>query len=289
MSRTMKIPRETWTAAFLERLGRAREEGEAGAVDDDRLQPGLNAPAQVLIYHRTVTSTNELLRTAAREGAGAGTVILADAQTAGRGRHGRTWFSPAGGGRYCSLLIGPGIAPDRTGWITLAAALALVRAARPLGIAPGIKWPNDIECGGRKVAGILAETTSQEETVGGIVLGVGINVDWSGCEVPPEVDERGTTLSGCAGRPVDGDRFIADYLWEVWPLVSHLVEASGEPDVPPRFMSEVMAHLQHLGEPVTVRAAGGEVSGICTGLTAEGYLTLDGGRRVVAGELVTPT
>jgi len=141
---------------------------------------------------------------------------------------------------------------------------------------------------------------SQEGVTDGIVLGTGVNIDWSGFEVPDDIRERGGTLSECAGDIVDGDRFIADYLWEVRHLVAEFeipseqetavpVNAANEVGSPPAFASEVMAHMGYLGETVTIRLAGEEISGICTGLTSEGFLELDGGRRVVAGELITHT
>ncbi|MFC1540233.1 biotin--[acetyl-CoA-carboxylase] ligase, partial [Gemmatimonadota bacterium] len=239
------IDRETWTTRFLATLEQAREEagrtsekvageasgnatgeasgnatgeasgnatGEAISAGSKIDTGGLSLPGSILHFLKSTPSTNVILRSIAERGGAPGTIVLADEQTAGRGRHGRSWFSPPGGGRYCSILLEPGIAPDRVGWITLAAALALVRSARPLGAALTIKWPNDLECEGRKVAGVLAEMVSRQEVIGGIILGTGVNVDWSGCEVPDEVRERGGTLSECAGREVDGNRFMADYL-----------------------------------------------------------------------------
>lgn len=300
----MGIGRDEWRDRFLDGLERARR-GESGTEGGVEVIPAgrsgaASLPGSRLHYHRSVTSTNDLLRREASGGAGAGTVVIADEQVAGRGRHGRTWFSPPGGGRYCSMLLSPGGGHDRAGWVTLAAALALVRSARTPGVGLRIKWPNDLVWEGRKIAGVLAEMTSREERVEEIVLGTGINLDWSGCEVPTGVRERGGTLSECAGRKVDGDRFIADYLWEVWHLIGRIGARGGEsgarpesgdspdPAGRPDFASEVLAHLDHLGEEVSVRTAGGETSGICTGLTREGYLELDGGRRIVSGELITP-
>ncbi len=293
--------RETWITEFLGLLERARGQNDGQPLQWAGDLPGiLQKSGAVLHYHQSLPSTNERLRSLAAGGASPGTVVMAGQQTAGRGRHGRSWFSPPGGGRYCSLLLESGIAPDRAGWITLAAALALVRAARPLGADLQIKWPNDIECNGRKIAGVLAEMISQEGVTDGIVLGTGVNIDWSGFEVPEDIRERGGTLSDCTGDIVDGDRFIAHYLWEVRHLVAELeipsgsettapVNAASEAVSPPPFASEVMAYMGYLGETVTIRAAGDEISGICTGLTSEGFLELDGGRRVVAGELITHT
>ncbi len=242
-------------------------------------------PGGCTYFYRRVPSTNDRLRELLVQGAVPGTLVVAEEQSAGRGRHGRQWYSPPGGGLYASLFLQPAVPVDRIGWIPLAAALALVRVAKQAGVSLDIKWPNDVECDGKKVAGILAETVSEGDRVHGVILGTGINVDWELDRVPEEIRNRGTALSLCASVPVDRDRLLADYLWEFWAVVDELEGERGEGL--PAVASEVMSRMVHLGEQVLVRAGEDEISGICTGLTREGYLQLDGGRSVVAGELIT--
>jgi BirA family biotin operon repressor/biotin-[acetyl-CoA-carboxylase] ligase len=241
-------------------------------------------PAGDFFLYSEVDSTNDHLRRLAEGGAPDGTLVLADRQTAGRGRQGRSWHSPPGG-IYLSLLIRPALEPEWGGWVTLAAALAVVRVAGRLGEPAWIKWPNDVLCADRKVAGVLAEAVLVEGRMSRIVLGVGINLTWGTAALPAELTDRAGTLEESAGRPVDRDRLTAELLRELLILLAPLREtATGRP---PPFAGEVEARLLHKGERVRIAAGGRELEGICLGLTPEGYLRLEGDRIVAAGELVT--
>jgi BirA family biotin operon repressor/biotin-[acetyl-CoA-carboxylase] ligase len=125
-------------------------------------------------HQTTLASTNDRLKEWAREGAPAWTVVLADEQTAGRGRQGRTWASPPGG-LYLSVLVRP--ASDAAGLLPLAAGVAAVEALEALGTTARLKWPNDVLVGGRKVAGILAESSSSAGSLDWVALGLGVNLD----------------------------------------------------------------------------------------------------------------
>jgi BirA family transcriptional regulator, biotin operon repressor / biotin---[acetyl-CoA-carboxylase] ligase len=129
-------------------------------------------------------STNADVATAAREGAPEGTVIVADHQTAGRGRLDRTWEAPAGSGLVMSALVRPDeLDPARWPWIPLMTGVAIADAVRDAGLEPGVKWPNDVEIGGRKLAGILVERV---ETADGpaAVIGIGLNVAMTSDQLP---------------------------------------------------------------------------------------------------------
>jgi BirA family biotin operon repressor/biotin-[acetyl-CoA-carboxylase] ligase len=126
-------------------------------------------------------STNADLLAQAARGAPEGTVLAAEAQTAGRGRMGRAWVSPPGAALMFSVLLRPGaVHPARRGWVPLLAGVAVASAVRGLtGLEAGLKWPNDVLVGGAKLAGILAE-----QSAGAIVVGTGINVSTQGSELP---------------------------------------------------------------------------------------------------------
>lgn len=183
------------------------------------LRPRLGDFGRDLIFYDTVGSTNDVVTEMALEGAHEGTVVIADTQTAGRGRRGRTWCSPAGSGLYVSLLLDPGRAsrdPRRvTSLMTLAAGVALCDGVyEATGLRPDIKWPNDLLVGGRKLAGILAEGIASSPDGRSsvvapqaapaalrVVLGFGINV--SPAAYPPDVARRATSLENELGRSVD--------------------------------------------------------------------------------------
>ena len=130
-----------------------------------------------LYYYDAIDSTNLQAKRLAEEGAPNGTVVVADQQSAGRGRRGRTWASPAGANLYFTVLLRPKIAPDKASMLTLVMALAVAEGIRSIAI-PGIKWPNDIVIDGRKVCGILTEMSlsAEQGSIDHLVIGVGVNV-----------------------------------------------------------------------------------------------------------------
>lgn len=175
------------------------------------LRPRLGRFATRTLFYNSTASTNDIVSELAVQGADEGAVVIADMQTAGRGRRGRSWFSPPGAGLYVSVLVHPGRSatnPSRaTSLLTLAAGVALAEGVHAAtGLAPDIKWPNDLLVGRRKLAGILAEglaSGSGESTPEQlqVVLGFGINVSPSA--YPPDVAHRATSLESELGRPVD--------------------------------------------------------------------------------------
>lgn len=122
-------------------------------------------------------STNADVRKAAMEQGGHGLVVTAESQRAGRGRKGRTWESAAGENLYFSLLLFPEFAQEKAAMLTLTAALAVAEAIRECGIDAGIKWPNDVVAGGRKLCGILTELGWRQDGRYFVIVGIGINVN----------------------------------------------------------------------------------------------------------------
>ena len=128
-----------------------------------------------IIYFDETDSTNRQARMLAREGAAHGTLVIADTQSAGRGRRGRGWISPAGEGIFMSLIVRPQVHPSQVAKLSLMLALAVAKAIeRETGLDARIKWPNDIVIKGRKVCGLLLEMDATQERVESIVAGVGI-------------------------------------------------------------------------------------------------------------------
>jgi BirA family transcriptional regulator, biotin operon repressor / biotin---[acetyl-CoA-carboxylase] ligase len=133
-----------------------------------------------ILHHESIDSTNRVLKELALKGSPEGTLVLAEEQTAGRGRRGRTWVSPAGSNLLFSILLRP--SPMDPGKVfTLTMILALVTAEvlrRATGLSVLIKWPNDLYLGGKKLAGILTEFSMRDTTVDYVILGTGINLNW---------------------------------------------------------------------------------------------------------------
>ena len=125
----------------------------------------------------SLESTNATAFELARDGAFAGEVVVAEAQTAGKGRRGRTWVSPPGKNLYFSAVLRPELPPQRASELTLVAAVALAETLREAGVAAQIKWPNDVQIDGKKVAGILTELSADTERVHFVILGVGVNLN----------------------------------------------------------------------------------------------------------------
>jgi BirA family biotin operon repressor/biotin-[acetyl-CoA-carboxylase] ligase len=240
-----------------------------------------------LHYASEVGSTNDLAAVAADRGEPEGTTFVAGAQTAGRGRLGRTWFSPPDAGLYLSTIVRrASLAP----WITLAGGVAVadgIRAATALPLQ--IKWPNDIVAVGgagfrarRKIAGILAEASSGPEGVNHVVLGVGINLRPSA--FPPELADRAGAIETELGRAADAGQVLAQVLAALNRTLGEL-QTSGPPAL---FAQWLALSPSAYGAPIEWDAASGPASGTSAGLAEDGALlarTAGGLHRIVSGEV----
>jgi BirA family biotin operon repressor/biotin-[acetyl-CoA-carboxylase] ligase len=176
-------------------MDRAAALTSALAARNGRRLPAVEWPEEIV-------STSDRLKAVARAGAPEWTVVLADRQTGGRGREGRTWVSPAGG-LYLSVLLRPRF--ERVALLPLAAGVAVAEAAGELGVRTELKWPNDVLASDRKLAGILAEAVSGHSGVEWVVLGIGVNVALDPAALPPDLAGTVTSLRA-EGAP---DRAVA--------------------------------------------------------------------------------
>ncbi|MBE0604946.1 MAG: biotin--[acetyl-CoA-carboxylase] ligase [Deltaproteobacteria bacterium] len=176
------------------------ETGDRPGVEEVRkaLRPGL--PWTDMVSLAVTDSTNRVAMEMAENGARHGTVVFADEQTAGRGRMGRRWESPAGKNLYVSLLLRPPVPTVDAPSLALVAGVALADAVEAVGVPSALKWPNDLYCGGRKAAGILAEMASDPDGVRHVVIGVGLNVNVVEDDFPEDLRGTATSLRICAGR-----------------------------------------------------------------------------------------
>ena len=162
-----------------------------------------------------VESTNSEARSLAVRGAAEGTIVLAEGQTKGRGRSNRTWFSPRGKGLYLSVILRPRIPLEWNPRITIAAGVALATALDHMGIRPGLKWPNDVMLGSRKVAGILTEGAFDQTGTGFAIVGVGVNVNTVSEEFPVSIRELATSLRVGTGKAISRVTMLQGFLHEL--------------------------------------------------------------------------
>lgn len=166
------------------------------------------SPVSDVEWHDEVASTQVLAADAARRGAPEIHVVLADRQTAGRGRRGRAWEAPAGTSLLASFVLRPTVGQAGLARLPLLAGLALAEVAERYCPDVTLKWPNDLLVGGHKAAGVLAETGPVGSAV---LLGVGVNVDWRGVTRPPAA-AAATSFAEAAGGPVDRWRVLAGFV-----------------------------------------------------------------------------
>ena len=173
------------------------------------LEQGLKTKTmgQTIYFYEETDTTNNRARELALEGAPEGTLVVAEKQTAGRGRRGKVWESPLGTGIWMSLVLRPQIAPTEASVLTLLCGLATAEAIEAeTGLYAGIKWPNDILINGKKAVGILTEMDCEMSEVHFVIPGIGINVNTA--SFPPEIAEIATSLYLECGKTVSRRRLV---------------------------------------------------------------------------------
>ena len=173
------------------------------------LEQGLKTKTmgQTIYFYEETDTTNNRTRELALEGAPEGTLVVAEKQTAGRGRRGKVWESPLGTGIWMSLVLRPQIAPAEASVLTLLCGLATAEAIEAeTGLSAGIKWPNDILINGKKAVGILTEMDCEMSEVHFVIPGIGINVNTA--SFPPEIAEIATSLYLECGKTVSRRRLV---------------------------------------------------------------------------------
>ena len=219
-----------------------------------------------IIYLDEIDSTNREVRRLGDAGAVEGTVVIADCQTGGKGRLGRTWFSPAGTGIWMSLLLRPELPPEKVSGITLMAALSVCRAIRSAtGLNTQIKWPNDLVIDGKKVCGILTESAILDGELKFAVLGIGVNVNQT--EFPGDLPHA-WSLAMTAGRELDREGLIECCLNCLKEDYERYVQ-SGDLR---QLRQEYEAHLVNLDQSVRVLSTTGEWTGVAKGINDSGDL-----------------
>lgn len=226
-----------------------------------------------VIYQPVTTSTMDAARQAIGEGAREGTIVVADRQTAGRGRFDREWIAPAESSILLSIILYP--RPEELPRINMAAAIAVARSIEQVtGLRPAIKWPNDVLIGGKKVSGILIEADTAGVRPGYAVVGLAVNVNLETGAIP-EIADTATSLKEMLGRGVSRLDVLATLLGEFEALYQAL--RRGEP-----IEREWQARMETLGREVSVRCGDEVKEGRAEAVDEDGNLLL----RLADGSLV---
>ena len=250
------------------------------------IQDGLHTAtvARELHYFPRIDSTNRLAKELAAGNAADGTLVLAEEQTAGRGRLDRTWLAPAFSSILCSVIFFPALAPASLFRLTMMTSVAVVNAInRACKLPAKIKWPNDVYLGDKKVCGILTEFSGDQERIRYAVVGIGLNVniDFKG---NPELASIATSLQAECGRKISRLNVLQALIEELDNYYQLL--AAGRADDVRRDWEQ---HALILGKHVTVSSGDETVTGTAQGIDSDGHLMLideNGARReIISGDV----
>ncbi|MDC3424771.1 biotin--[acetyl-CoA-carboxylase] ligase [Aquibacillus sp. 3ASR75-11] len=223
-----------------------------------------------IIHREQVDSTQIIANQLAREGAEHGTIVIADEQTAGKGRMSRPWHSAKGKGIWMSIVLRPNMMPQHAPQLTLLTATVLAECIdHYMGVRPSIKWPNDIFIHGKKTAGILTEMQAEQDRIQYVVLGIGINVNQDEHDIPPELRSIATSVKQETNQE-----------WDLRESIQHILsgfEVSYE-----HYMANGFAHIKQtwekygyrIGETVTVETLQRTWQTVIVGIAEDGALLI---------------
>jgi len=250
-----------------------------------RPELGDNAIGHRIVHFFRTESTNTAALEQAAKGAAHGTVVVAEEQTAGRGRFGRSWYSEKSSGIYASVILRPPLAPAVAPVLTLMAAVAAHQAiSTTTGLPADIRWPNDVLVDGKKVCGILTEMSAEVDRLHAVVLGIGINVNHR--EMPSELKSIATSLRIEAGKTISRAQILVALLKEL-ERKYHLLLDEGSAAIARRWAA---ASTFAEGKRVRVLSGTGQFVATTVGLESNGALRVrrEDGREelLVSGEVV---
>ena len=227
---------------------------------------------QRLIYERSLSSSNRTAMELAELGEPEGLLVVAESQSAGRGRQNHTWFSPPDKNLYFSLILRPQIPPVRLPELALLAALSLRKAIETLlpAVRIGLKWPNDLWIDKRKISGILCESAQHLQHGLQVIVGIGLNVNCSLEDFPAELQQSASSLQIAAGSPQNRARLLAVILncmeeyYQAWHQQSNLAA----------FLPEWEQADILLGKTITLHQPNRTLTGTALGLAKDGRLKM---------------
>jgi len=239
---------------------------------------------RVIHSFHTVQSTNTTAHQLAVAGEPEGTIVIAEKQTRGKGRFGRSWHSPDKLGMYCSVILRPPIPPGLAPGISLITAVALADTIAALGkLEVGIKWPNDVFISGIKAAGILTELATELDLINFVIVGIGVNINHEESDFPPELRPIAISIRQALGRKINRVEFLRSFLRqleaEYLGFKKHGLAGSRE---------KILAYSILLGKRIELKIGRKIISGTVVDIDSEGRLvveTPDGLKPCSAGEI----
>lgn len=262
-------------------------EAAGAALDVAKIQQGLGTQRLGVRFHyfAEIDSTNKRARELAEKGAAEGEIVIAETQTRGRGRLGRSWESPPFANLYFSIILRPHLAPADAPQITLMAAVALVETVAILiPQVPTIKWPNDILVNDRKLAGVLTEAACASERIEHVILGIGMNLNYRVDSMPAELRRRATSIAELTAKNVERESVLARLIRDLDRCYGEL-EESGFEVLRPRWDT----HFALRGQRVRVEHLDQVLVGCARGIARDGALIVEDDRgqlqNVYAGDV----
>ena len=234
-------------------------------------------------YFKEVDSTNDVAKYLAEEGAEEGTIVIAEIQNRGKGRRGKTWISPPGG-VWMSIILRPDIPPFNAPQLTLVTGVAVAETLKKeCNLDVGIKWPNDILIGSKKVCGILTEVNASIEKINYVIVGIGIDMNVDVPLFPPDLQKGATSLKNELDTEINGAILVQKFLLEFETIYNEF-KAGKFPEI----LKEWRSLSKTIGNNVEVRTRGKTIRGEAVGINKEGILILeleDGSlEKIISGE-----
>jgi BirA family biotin operon repressor/biotin-[acetyl-CoA-carboxylase] ligase len=257
-------------------------------LDPDEIQRSLKTErlGRKIHYFTEIDSTNVYAYKLARAGAEEGEIVIADGQTQGKGRMGRSWISPPYLNLYLSVILRPRLAANHAPQLTLMSALALAETIQSfIPYPPQIKWPNDILVGGEKLAGILSESSCEGDRIQFVVVGIGVNLNFPKELMPEAIRETATSILSVLKRPVERSNFAQRLIQNLEQCYGDL-EGRGFAYIASRW--ERFFHLR--GKRVKVKILDSSILGRVTGIDTDGALLVEDeegvSQRIIAGDVI---
>jgi len=223
-----------------------------------------------IFYYEEVDSTNTKAKEYAKAGGESGSVFVAECQTKGRGRQGRTWASPRVGNIYASILLRPQIAPENASMLTLVMGYAIALAIeKETKMRAQIKWPNDLVIKGKKICGILTEMNVQKNSIEYVIIGVGINVNMK--QIAPEIQEIATSLQLESEQEIDTNKMLSGILQEFHQQYTIFLQTEDVSNIRKQYNER----LVNIGREILIIAKGGEYQARTEGINDKGELIIE--------------